>query len=136
MIETPHIDWFALSPTLALLGAAGVSLMIAVLLPAWMRRGAAATVAFAGFVTAAVLAGFVFDGSPTPESLIDESMTRDQATAAIERLGGKVVGSVSRKTTAVIVGADAGNKAEKARELGVATLDESAFVTLIERSRT
>ena len=65
-----------------------------------------------------------------------ESMTRDQATAAIERLGGKVVGSVSRKTTAVIVGADAGNKAEKARELGVATLDESAFVTLIERSRT
>ena len=62
MIETPHVDWFALSPTLALLGAAGVSLMIAVLLPAWMRRGAAATVAFAGFVTAAVLAAFVFDG--------------------------------------------------------------------------
>ena len=81
MIETPHVDWFALSPTLALLGAAGVSLMIAVLLPAWMRRGAAATVAFAGFVVAAVLAGFVFDGSPTPESLIDESMTRDQLAA-------------------------------------------------------
>ena len=33
-IATPHVDWFALSPTLALLGAAGVSLMIAVLLPA------------------------------------------------------------------------------------------------------
>ena len=81
MIETPHVDWFALSPTLALLGAAGVSLMIAVLLPAWMRRGAAATVAFAGFVTAAVLAGFVFDGSATPESLISESMTRDRLAA-------------------------------------------------------
>jgi NADH-quinone oxidoreductase subunit N len=81
VIETPHVDWFALSPTLALLGAAGVSLMIAVLLPAWMRRGAAATVAFAGFVTAAVLAGFVFDGSATPESLISESMTRDRLAA-------------------------------------------------------
>jgi len=81
VIETPHVDWFALSPTLALLGAAGVSLMIAVLLPAWMRRGAAATVAFAGFVTAAVLAGFVFDGSATPESLISESMIRDRLAA-------------------------------------------------------
>jgi DNA ligase (NAD+) len=59
-------------------------------------------------------------------------MTREQATAAIERLGGKVAGSVSRKTTAVIVGADAGSKAEKARELGVATLDEAAFLALIE----
>jgi DNA ligase (NAD+) len=62
-----------------------------------------------------------------------QSMTRDQATAAIERLGGKVAGSVSRKTTAVIVGADAGSKAEKAGELGVTTLDEAAFLKLIER---
>jgi DNA ligase (NAD+) len=61
-----------------------------------------------------------------------QSMTRDQATAAIERLGGKIAGSVSRKTTAVIVGADAGSKAEKARELGVPTLDEAAFFALIE----
>ena len=81
MIDTPHVDWFALSPTIALLGAAGLSLMIAVLLPAWMRRGAAATVAFAGFVTAAVLAAFVFDGSPTPAALLDESMTRDRLAA-------------------------------------------------------
>jgi DNA ligase (NAD+) len=63
-----------------------------------------------------------------------QSMTRDQAAAAIERLGGKVAGSVSRKTTAVIVGADAGSKAEKARELGVTTLDEAAFLALIEHS--
>ena len=61
-----------------------------------------------------------------------QSMTRDQATSAIERLGGKVAGSVSRKTTAVIVGADAGSKAEKARELGVTTLDEAAFLALID----
>ncbi len=51
-------------------------------------------------------------------------MTREQAAAAIERLGGKVAGSVSRKTAAVIVGAAAGSKAEKARDLGVPMLDE------------
>ena len=81
MIDTPHVDWFALSPTLALLGAAGVALLAAVIFPAWMRRGVAATVAFAGFVVAAVLAGLVFDGSPTPEALLDESMTRDRLAA-------------------------------------------------------
>ena len=58
-------------------------------------------------------------------------MTRDEATAAIERLGGKVAGSVSRKTAGVIVGDEAGSKAEKARELGVPMLDEAAFLALI-----
>ena len=56
-----------------------------------------------------------------------ESMTREAATQAIEQLGGKVAGSVSKKTTAVIVGADAGTKAVKARELGVPILDEAGF---------
>jgi DNA ligase (NAD+) len=60
------------------------------------------------------------------------SMTRDDAAAAIERLGGKVAGSVSRKTDAVIVGSEAGSKADKARELGVPTLDEAAFLALIK----
>jgi DNA ligase (NAD+) len=59
------------------------------------------------------------------------AMSRDEATAAIERLGGKVAGSVSRKTTGVIVGADAGSKADKARTLGVPMLDEPAFLKLI-----
>ncbi|HEV8316747.1 MAG TPA: NAD-dependent DNA ligase LigA [Vicinamibacterales bacterium] len=59
------------------------------------------------------------------------SMTREEAGAALERLGGKVAGSVSRKTTGVIVGADAGSKADKARDLGVPTLDEAAFLKLI-----
>ena len=62
------------------------------------------------------------------------SMTREQATAAIERLGGKVTGSVSKKTTAVIVGEEAGSKADKARDLGVATLDEPTFLELIKES--
>jgi DNA ligase (NAD+) len=59
------------------------------------------------------------------------SMSREQATAALQRLGAKVAGSVSRKTTAVVVGADAGSKAEKARELGVPTLDEAALIALL-----
>src|SRR5687768_12040085 len=58
-------------------------------------------------------------------------MTRDQATAAIERLGGKVAGSVSKKTAGVVVGGDAGSKAEKASALGVPTLDEAAFLKFI-----
>jgi DNA ligase (NAD+) len=62
------------------------------------------------------------------------SMTREAATAAIERLGGKVVGSVSRKTAAVIAGNDPGSKAERATALGVAILDETGFLTLIEES--
>jgi DNA ligase (NAD+) len=59
------------------------------------------------------------------------SMTREEATAALERLGAKVTGSVSKKTTAVIVGEDAGSKADKAKTLGVPTLDEAAFQELI-----
>ena len=59
------------------------------------------------------------------------SMTREQAAAAIQGLGGTVAGSISRKTAAVIAGSDAGSKAERARELGVAMLDEAAFLALI-----
>jgi len=59
------------------------------------------------------------------------SMSRDDAVAAIERLGGKVSGSVSRKTSYLVVGADAGSKLEKARELGVKTLTEEAFRAII-----
>jgi DNA ligase (NAD+) len=59
------------------------------------------------------------------------AMTREQAVAALERLGAKVSGSVSRKTTAVVVGAEAGTKADKARGLGIETLDEPAFLALI-----
>jgi DNA ligase (NAD+) len=60
-----------------------------------------------------------------------EGLTREEATARIEALGGRVSGSVSRKTSFVVVGADPGTKAEKARTLGVETLDEAAFCRLI-----
>jgi DNA ligase (NAD+) len=55
------------------------------------------------------------------------TMTREEATAAIERLGGRVTGSVSRKTSFVVVGADPGSKADRARALGIEMLDEAAF---------
>ena len=61
-----------------------------------------------------------------------EKMTREEAAAAIERLGGKVSGSVSKKTAYVVVGADAGSKLPKARALGIQTLTEDAFRAIIE----
>jgi DNA ligase (NAD+) len=62
------------------------------------------------------------------------SMSRDEAQAAIDRLGGKVVSAVSRKTTYLVVGADAGSKLEKAQALGVKTLTEDQFRAIIEES--
>jgi DNA ligase (NAD+) len=59
------------------------------------------------------------------------SMAREEATGHIERLGGKVSGSVSKKTAYVLVGADPGSKLAKAEALGVRTLDEPAFRRLI-----
>ena len=85
VITTPKVDWLALSPTLALLGASGVALLGSVLVPRWMRRGFSALVAFAGFVTAGVFAAIVFDESAEGRTLIAESFTRDRlgALAAI-----------------------------------------------------
>jgi DNA ligase (NAD+) len=61
-----------------------------------------------------------------------ESMTRDEAKRALQRLGAKVTGSVSRKTDYVVVGADPGSKASKAEELEVAILDEAALDKLLQ----
>jgi len=81
VIETPTVDWLALSPSVALLVASGVALLAAVIVPDWMRKGVAAAIALTGFVLAAVLAGVVFDETPTPEVLLDGSMVRDQLAA-------------------------------------------------------
>lgn len=59
------------------------------------------------------------------------SMSRDEAIAVLERLGARVAGSVSRRTNYVVFGEDAGSKLEKARQLGIETLDEQSFRALI-----
>lgn len=58
-------------------------------------------------------------------------MSREQAKEEIERRGGKVSGSVSRKTDFLVAGEDSGSKLKKAQELGVKVLDEAAFLALL-----
>jgi DNA ligase (NAD+) len=60
--------------------------------------------------------------------------TREQATARLESLGAKVSSSVSKKTSYVIAGADAGSKRSRAEKLGVAVLDEQGLAQLLKRS--
>jgi DNA ligase (NAD+) len=61
-----------------------------------------------------------------------EDLTRDEAKAALEARGAKVTGSVSSRTSAVVVGGNPGSKLAKAEQLGVPVLDEAAFRTLLE----
>jgi DNA ligase (NAD+) len=59
------------------------------------------------------------------------TLTREEATAKIEALGGKVTGSVSKKTDFVLAGEEAGSKLTKAQELGVKILDEAEFLKML-----
>ena len=74
-----------------------------------------------------LLKTFVFTGTlPT--------LKREEAAAKIEALGGKVSGSVSKKTSYVVVGEDAGSKLDKARALNIPTLDETHFLELCRKA--
>src|SRR5262249_50395977 len=78
VIVKPHVDWLALAPSLALLGACGLLLMIAVFVPRGPRRAVAAFTGFAGFVTSLVFAVLLDDKSPNPTLLVHDAMVRDR----------------------------------------------------------
>jgi DNA ligase (NAD+) len=60
-----------------------------------------------------------------------ESMTREEAKAAVESRGGRVTSAVSKRTSIVVAGREAGSKLDKAKELGVRTIDEAAFRAML-----
>jgi DNA ligase (NAD+) len=61
------------------------------------------------------------------------TLNRDEAKVLIEAAGGKVAGAVSKKTDFVVAGAEAGSKLDKARELGIAVLDEAGLHALLDQ---
>ena len=116
-IAASVIDWFAVDWHLAIVAkwrAAGVRLAG----PGFARPAAAARLlAGVTVVITGTLAGF----------------SRDEAGEAVRAAGGKVTSSVSKKTSFVVAGENAGSKYDKAVELGVPVLDEAAFRVLLDQ---
>src|SRR3954467_4893293 len=86
MIAKPHVDWLSLSPTLALLAATGLLLMVAVFTRRTTRKAVSAFVAFAGFVTAFVFAVVVDARSPEAAVQVHDAMFRDRWAALAQIL--------------------------------------------------
>jgi hypothetical protein len=78
VIHTPHVDWFALSPSLVLTGMTGLLLMVAVFVPPGGRKIVAATLGFLGFLGAAGAAGFLAVKSPHAVTLVNDAIIRDR----------------------------------------------------------
>jgi NADH-quinone oxidoreductase subunit N len=85
-IATPHIDWFALSAPLALLGAGSVDLLAAVLLPKSWRRGFGATVCVVGFAGAIVAAALLYAHSADGHGVVADAIQRDRLGAFAQML--------------------------------------------------
>jgi NADH-quinone oxidoreductase subunit N len=96
-IPRPPVDWFAISPSLVLLGTAGICMMVAVLVPQAARKATAATVAAGGFVGAFVAAAILYDRSPAGENVIADAIRRDRFAA----LAGIIVAGAGLVTVAV-----------------------------------
>ena len=77
-------------------------------------------------------AGLAFSGKTFVLTGTLPTMSREEATAKITALGGKVTGSVSKNTSYVLAGAEAGSKLDKAQALGVPILDEAAFLKMCQ----
>jgi DNA ligase (NAD+) len=100
---------------------------------ALLERLRAAGVRTAGGKTARPAAASPLAGKTFVLTGTLSSLSRDDATAAVEAAGGRVTGSVSKKTNYLVAGAEPGSKLEKAKGLGVAILDEQAFLALLGR---
>ena len=86
MINKPHVDWFALSPTLALIGASGLLLLVSVLAPKRTRKPLAATIAGAAFLTALVFAIALTNKSAHGAAIVADAIFRDRWTGLAQVL--------------------------------------------------
>jgi NADH-quinone oxidoreductase subunit N len=86
MIHTPHVDWFALSTILALLGASGIALLSAVLVPRPYRRAFAATVAGLGCVGGLVTSIWLYVDSANGHRVVGDAFYRDRWTALAQAI--------------------------------------------------
>jgi NADH-quinone oxidoreductase subunit N len=98
-LNTPHIDWFGLSPVLALIGASFFALLCAVLVPRATRRVAAASISVVGFTAGIVLAIWLYVDSPNGHTIVSGTFYRDRWTA----LGQVILCAVGLATTLLAV---------------------------------
>jgi len=86
VINTPSVDWFALSPSLVALGAAALCLLAAVLVPSWLLRPLAAFTCALGFVGAFVTASLVYWKSPDAHLIVADAVSRDRFAAVAQMI--------------------------------------------------
>jgi NADH-quinone oxidoreductase subunit N len=86
VINKPHVDWFALAPTLSLTAVAGLLLLVAVLVPKSARKPVAASVAFAGFVASFVLSALLYTRSADAVTAVHDAIFRDRWAALAQVL--------------------------------------------------
>jgi NADH-quinone oxidoreductase subunit N len=86
VIDTPSIDWLALSPVLAPLAGAGVALLLSVVLPYGVRRAVAAFFAALGLLVGLILAAYVYWKSPDAQGIVADAARRDRLAGLAQML--------------------------------------------------
>jgi DNA ligase (NAD+) len=136
------LDAIAAAPDEELVAVDGVGGVIAQSLKAWftvptnrtlVEKLRAAGVNFTGPVVEASTEEQTLSGRSFVLTGGLENFTRDEAAEAVTNRGGKITGTVSKKTDFVVVGENPGSKLAKAEQLGVTLLDEDAFVQVLEQ---